>query len=497
MSIVGPHVQSQTASRHKCLIYEGHPSEQLPVVVPLLAESLKDNWRCLYLGDPDCVAMVGNALTQKGVKTAREMDRGALVMSSERGHLDGGKFEPQAMIDSLVAMIDEAVRDGYQGLCATGDMMWELGTEKNFEYLTEYEALLEQVFHRKPLQGICQYRKDVLPARAVRDALMTHPNVYIGQNYTPDNVYFLPPEFLLQSGDTEGRDSQGQWMCEQILRTMKAEQKRDQVMSNLSRSEARLRALADELAQVNQDLELRVKERTAALEATNRELQEFSYAVSHDLRAPLRAIDSLNQFLTEDFADRLGEEGMDHVTRVRERVRLMNDQIDAMLGLARLSQAELRRDDLNLTEIAILVADGLKKSNPDRHVEVSIQPGLTALGDRALLYAVIENLMGNAWKFTAKKEEARIEVGLAEPQEGMTVFFVKDNGAGFDMRYVGKLFTAFQRLHSPKEFSGHGIGLATVQRIVQRHGGSVWASGVEGEGATFFVTLPNGAAAVG
>lgn len=485
-------VQSQNVSRHKCLIYEGHPSEQLPVVVPLLANGLKDNWRCLYLGDPESVSMIGNALTENGVNTMRELDRGALVMSSERSHLDDGKFDPQAMVDSLVEMIDEAVKDGYRGLCATGDMMWELGTEKNFERLLEYEALLEQVFRTKPLQGICQYRKDVLPARAVREALTVHRSAYIGQTLTEENIYFMPPEFLLAKGRNEGLDSQGQWMCDQLLRVMKAERRRDQALSSLTKSEAKQRRMAEELADANRDLEQRVQERTAALEAMNRELQDFSYAVSHDLRAPLRAIDSFNQFLTEDFGDQLGAEGMDYVSKVRERVRLMNDQIDGMLSIARLSQADLVSVDLNLTEVATRVADDLRKSHPERHVEISIQPGLTALGDRALMYAVFENLIGNAWKFTAKRPDARIEVGRAETRDGMAVIFVKDNGAGFDMRLAGKLFTTFQRLHSPKEFAGNGIGLATVQRIVQRHGGSVWAEGVEGEGATFFVALPSG-----
>lgn len=461
------------------------------MVVPLLMSSLQDNWRCLYLGDPSSVAMVGTALTAKGVNTMREADRGSLIFSSERSHLASGTFDPKSLIKALCDMIDEAVSDGYKGLCATGDMMWELGTEDNFQYLMEYEALLEQVFHTKPLQGICQYRKDVLPARAVKEALLTHPSCFLGDTYTQDNIYFMPPEVILRAGDSASQDAQGLWMCDQLMRTMRAEQRRDQAMISLMKSEAKQQQLTRKLAATNRELELRVKERTAELEETNKELQQFSYAVSHDLRAPLRAIDSFGQYLTEDFGDRLGAEGMEYVDGFRKKVGLMNEQINAMLVLSRIRKAELQHVDIDLSEVATSIAEELRRSEPDRQVEIVVQPEMATKGDPALLRSAFENLIGNAWKFTSKKATARIEVGLGEPQEGMTVFYVKDDGAGFDMRYANQLFGTFQRLHTPREFPGHGIGLATVQRIVQRHGGSVWADGVEGEGATFYVALPS------
>src|SRR5688500_15938002 len=162
-------------SRHKCLIYEGHPAEQLPVVVPLLLDGLRQNWRCLYLGDPEAVGLVDDALAKRGIDTRREIDRKALVLSSDRGHLGSdGRFDPVAMVDGLCSSIDEAVSDGFVGLCATGDMRWELGADENFERLLEYEARLERVFRDRPLRGICQYRRDIVPAYAVRDALSTH-----------------------------------------------------------------------------------------------------------------------------------------------------------------------------------------------------------------------------------------------------------------------------------------------------------------------------------
>lgn len=460
------------------------------MVVPMMATSLQDNWRCLYLGDPESVHMVGSALTAKGVNTMRESDRGALIFSSEREHLDGGKFEPSAMIDGLCQMIDEAVADGYNGLWATGDMMWEMGSDENFDYLTEYEALLEQVFRTKPLLGVCQYRKDVLPNRAIKEALMTHPNVFVGQEYTQENLYFMPPEFFLQSTQTEGRDAQGQWMCEQLMRTMKAEQKRDQAISSLTKSEAKQRQLAKDLARMNSELEVRVRERTEALEASNLELQRFSYAVSHDLRAPLRAINTYSHYLAEDFGEKLGEEGLSYIGMLKERVGRMNDQIDSMLALAQISQAEMRQDTVDISQMASLILSELQHSELDRKIELVVQPNLVAEGDRALLLAAFENLIGNAWKFTSKKSDPRIEIGQAESEPGQCVFYVKDNGAGFDMAHASDLFGTFKRLHSPKDFVGNGIGLATVARIVNRHGGSVWAEAEVDKGATFFLSLP-------
>lgn len=489
--IVGLQVSDQPVSRHKCLIYEGHPSEQLPVVVPMMENSLKDNWRCLYLGDPANVSMVGTALNSRGIDTRREADRGALIFSSDRDHLDGGKFEPKAMIDGLCQMIDLAVKDGFNGLWATGDMMWELGSDYNFEYLTEYEALLEQVFRSKPLLGLCQYHKDVLPPLAVEEALKTHPNVYVGESYAQDNLYFMPPEFFLQTGSSKDRDAQAQWMCDQLMRTMKAEQKRDHAMSSLSKSEAKQRKLAGDLAKMNRELEFRVQERTAALEASNKELQHFSYSVSHDLRAPLRAINTYSHYLVEDFGEVLGTEGMEYVSMLRERVSRMNDQIDSMLVLSRITQTEMKQEEIDISEMAATITEELRHAEPDRQIEITIQPNISVRGDKALLHAALENLIGNAWKFTSKKPNPSIEVGQLEAEPGKLVIFVKDNGAGFDMDHAQDLFGTFKRLHSPKDFVGNGIGLATVQRIVARHSGTVWAEAKVDEGATFFISMPD------
>ena len=456
-------------SRHKCLIYDGHPSEQLPVVVPLLLDGLKDNWRCLFLGDPDTIRMIDAALAAHNVDTKREQARGALVLSADRSHLEGGAFDPQAMIDGLCTLIDEAVQDGFQGLCATGDMKWELGDDSNFDRLVEYEALLERVFRTRPLRGICQYRRDVIPAPAVREALLTHRSTYIGHVLNRDNLFYIPPEILLERRQDAAQ--YGEWMCQQIVRVLNAERKRDEALAALEAT--------------NRDLEQRIAERTAALEA-------FAYSVSHDLRAPLRAIGGFSDILAEDFGDILGDQGMVHLGRVRENVGRMADLIEGMLTLAKVMKADLNRQPVDVSALAEAAAQEVRESAPTRSADFVIHRGLRALGDPVLLRAVFDNLIGNAWKFTTRCPRARIEIGQASDAAGPPIFFVRDNGAGFDMRHAQKLFAPFQRLHRQEDFPGTGVGLATVQRVIARHGGKIWAESQPGVGTTFFFTLAEG-----
>jgi PAS domain S-box-containing protein len=222
--------------------------------------------------------------------------------------------------------------------------------------------------------------------------------------------------------------------------------------------------------------------------AANKELEAFSYSVSHDLRTPLRSIDGFSQALLEDYADKLDSSGRDHLQRVPRAAQRMAALIDDMLNLSRVARSAMRREMLDLSAMAKSIAAELREAEPGRRVEFAIENDVTAAGDSQLVRAAMENLIGNAWKYTSRHPRARIEFGKSQ-QNGKHPFFVRDDGAGFDPRYADRLFGAFQRLHTATEFPGTGVGLATVQRIIHRHGGEIWAEGVVEQGATFYFTL--------
>jgi len=244
------------------------------------------------------------------------------------------------------------------------------------------------------------------------------------------------------------------------------------------------------LREANASLEQRVKERTADLLLLNEELESFSYSVSHDLRAPLRAIDGFSKVVLEDYGEGqpLDAPGLRYLERIRAGAQRMSVLIEDLLKLSRVTRVELRVAPVDLAALAREVLEGLARQAPGRAVSLSIPPAVQATGDPQLLRIVLENLLGNAWKFTGKQQAPRIEFGV-EPRAEERVFFVRDNGAGFDMAHAGKLFTPFQRLHGDDEFEGTGIGLATIQRVIRRHRGRVWADAKPGEGATFWFTL--------
>jgi light-regulated signal transduction histidine kinase (bacteriophytochrome) len=236
-------------------------------------------------------------------------------------------------------------------------------------------------------------------------------------------------------------------------------------------------------------LEQTLQQRTAALEAANRELEAFNYSVAHDLRAPLRSIDSFSQLLIERYSQRLDSEGLAYLNRVRAAASRMSQLIDALLSLAQVGRGQQQPLDLDFSQLVQSVASEIAAANAGRSVPVVVAPGMRAYADPRLLRIVVANLLENAWKFTARRQRPSVEVGPCQ-NTALPTYYVRDNGAGFDPAYASKLFGAFQRLHAEREFPGTGIGLAIVQRVITRHGGTIWAQSQPGEGATFYFSLP-------
>lgn len=265
---------------------------------------------------------------------------------------------------------------------------------------------------------------------------------------------------------------------------------RKQAEAEIANLLQREKAARLEVTKLNEELEQRVMERTAQLQAANKELEAFSYSVSHDLRAPLRSIDGFSQALLEDHFDSLDPEAQHYLQRLRAGSQRMAQLIDELLMLSRITRSEMHRKTVDLSRIVQAIADELRQREPERQITFIIEPDVTAQADQQLLQAVLENLVENAWKFTSKNSAARIEFGIMPQPDGQPAYFIRDNGAGFNMAYADKLFGAFQRLHTPAEFPGTGIGLATVQRIIHRHGGHIWAESAVAQGATFYFTLP-------
>lgn len=265
-------------------------------------------------------------------------------------------------------------------------------------------------------------------------------------------------------------------------------QRGELLVSSLMRNVREREKAQRSLSLYRDHLEELVEDRTAALQVANRELEAFSYSVSHDLRSPLRSLDGFSQALLEDYGDALDDKGEDYLNRIRTASQRMARLIDDILLLSRLTRSEMNRDDVDVSRLVEELVEDLRAAEPEREVDIRVEEGLTAHADARLLRVLLHNLVGNAWKFTSRQDHATIEIGHANGDR--QTFVVRDDGVGFDMAYADKLFGAFQRLHSAGEFEGTGIGLATVQRIVHRHGGRVWAESEPGSGAAFYFTLP-------
>ncbi len=343
------------------------------------------------------------------------------------------------------------------------------GLAENFEYNLE----------GTPCADIINYKKELIPTNAAKlypeDELLVHMNV---------DSYFGAPILSADSGViglVSVMDTKPMVLSEWVAPVLG-------VFASRLALEIQRKTAVDELRHANETLEQRVEERTRELENANKELQAFSYTVSHDLRAPVRAINSFVDIVFEDFGDELAAECRDHLGRVQRAGRKLDGLIDDILKLSQVSAAQLLFKRIDITAMASEILDALAENNPDRNVSMSVQSGMTGWGDKGLTGIVLQNLIGNAWKYSSGAENASICVDSIV-RDGVTIFRVQDNGIGFDMAYVKNVFKPFQRLHTEETFKGNGIGLATTQRIIHRHGGDIWANSEEGKGAIFCFTL--------
>lgn len=379
-----------------------------------------------------------------------------------------------------------------------GEGLYQLDTEGRLVFMNAagermlgyrlHEVLgrtMHDVIHSRLPDGTSRHLDDCPLTRVLRQGDPFHSD---SDWFMRKDGTFMPVEYTSSPLIIDGEPAGAVLSFRDITERRRAEEEQRHLDELERRARREVEAKNVEIEKLNAELETRVQQRTAELEVANRELEAFSYSVSHDLRAPLRSLDGFSHILLDEYHDRLDAEGRDFLTRLRNASQHMGQLIDALLQLSRVSRSDITSRHVDLSEIAQRIAADLQSHSPGRKCIFEIAPDVRVIGDPRLLHAAMQNLLGNAWKFTARRKEAHIEFGVSE-QSGARTFFVRDNGAGFDMNYSNKLFGAFQRLHTASEFEGSGIGLATVQRIIRRHGGKVWAEGRPDHGATFYFTL--------
>ncbi len=432
---------------HFCAFY--HTKEELmSLLVPYLKSGLQDNEACVWV--------VSDVISPKEAKDAlaahfKDLDdrikRGQLeILKARDWYTPNGAFDAGQVLEAWKDKALNARRKGFSGFRATGDTSWL--HKEQWDKFVEYESVIGHSVLGLEMLVLCTYSLDLWEAYQVVDVVSTH-------------------EFALLKVNGQWKQIENSERRKAVEDRLKAEERHRQ-----------------EILELNRDLQ----DRSAELAAANKELEAFSYSVSHDLQAPLRRIDGFSNLIQEELSGAVAGKAKDYLDRITRAAEDMNRLIEGMLRLSRLSRAEFTWKAVDLSKLATAAVERLRASDPGRKVEVTIQNGLSAEGDPALIASAIDNLVGNAWKYTSRQELARIEFG-AESKEGKQVFFVRDNGIGFENSEKDRLFLPFQRLHKEAEYPGLGIGLATVSRIIARHKGRVWAEGEPGKGATFWFTL--------